>query len=607
MKFNKIFAIPALALTLFGLSACTDEVKYDPAKPESNAEVFFAATTPSSISLDNDQNSFSVDIYRADKSGSITVTLSGNSTDNLFTIPSQVTFADGSDVATVPVDFNFSSIEANKSYNVTITIDDAAATPYGKRTQTIAVKYAPWTDWVTNKQYGEYTLSVRYSGAYDVIIKQRSNLLDPNEVQYIVNDLFPNDIVIDLDKATNVLTVEPQDIDMPYQEVYKCYVVDSYTFYTKVVDASKLSNPVDPEDFKDGSTLDPETGMMTLDLVYYVVMGTQVGWFGPGYEYLQLPGYPDYKLYFSNNGTQITEAGEELAVVTIAKGEDVNGFAMKLVDGYLSEANIEKVADQIKADENSTIYFNSGDYTFPMTTSGYKTLVCVTYTAEGEVIGTQYYQFNYELQQVDWNEGWKSLGKMNYTDYCVFTKAYTWEVEVQESESKPGYLRIVKPYASHPGVDADEIERGHFYIYIDATNPNQVYIPMSETCLGYDIMSYGYYMLAIGKTEADVTDAGMWGTYKDGKVTFPAESLVLAAGSNLYLSSNTEEVAILEPISDEDDDNEELSAKVNSLNVNTTVKSGKSIGTFFNGVSGTPLVVKKNGRLAVRTNAKLNK
>lgn len=620
MKFNKIFAVPALALALLGLGACTDEVKYDPAEPESNAEVFFASTTPSSISLDNDQNSFSVDIYRANKQGSITVALSGTSTDNLFTIPSQVTFADGSDVASVPVDFNFSSIEANKSYNVTITIDDAAATSYGKRTQTIAVKYAPWTEWVVSKQYGEITLGVRTSGTYDCVIKSRSNLLDPNEVQYMVvgeDDetygnyaLYGNSFIINLNKATNVLSVAPQDIDWPYNNngtPCPCYIVDSYTFYTQVVDASKLSTPVDPEDFKDGSNLDPETGMMTLDLVYYIDMGNkQIGWFGPGYEFLQLPGYPDYKLYFSNNGTQITEKGEELAVVTIAMGNDVNGFAMKLVDGYLSADEIEEVADAIKADANATIYYNGGDYTFPVKTDGYKTLVCVTYNEKGESIGTQYYQFNYELQQVDWNEGWKSLGKMLYTDYFVYTTPATWEVEVQESESMPGYLRIVKPYANHPAVEPDEIDRGHFYIYINARNPEKVYMPYSETCLGYGVMSYSYYMLSNGATAEQITAAGLWGTYKNGTITFPAKSLLLEFGGSLYIG-NQVEATVLKPIADDDDDNEELSAKVSSVEIPTVIKSGKSIGTFINGVNGTPLAVKEGTRFSQRPNLKLNK
>ncbi len=110
MKFNKILTLPALALTLFGLGACTDEVKYEPAQPEANVEAFFSAATGSTVSLDNDQNTFSVPVYRTSSAGAMTVSLSGSSTDNLFSIPSDITFADGSDEASIPVAFNFSSI-----------------------------------------------------------------------------------------------------------------------------------------------------------------------------------------------------------------------------------------------------------------------------------------------------------------------------------------------------------------------------------------------------------------------------------------------------------------------------------------------------------------
>lgn len=614
MKFNKILALPALALTLLGLGACSDEVKYDPAQPDTNAEVFFASTTPTSVALDNDQNVIAIPIYRANSAGSVTVALSSSQTADgepttMFSVPGDVTFADGSDVAEVTVNLDFSNIKANTKYALTLTIDDAAATNYGKRTQTFTITYAPWSEWKVAKDYGEYTLAARYSGVSDVIIKERKNLLDDNQLQYMVvgaddkqygkAGLFNNSFTINLNKETNAVSINPQDIGMPYEQTYKCYITDSYTFFTKVVNGPELDDPVDPEQYKNASKFNPETGMMTISAVYYVIMGNQIGWFGPADEFLQLPGYPDYNLYFANNGTSISEEGDiESAVITIAMGADVKGFAMKLVDGYLTDKQIDEVAKAIADDTEATVHATGGDFEFPIKSEGYKTLVCVTYNEKGEVIGTQHYTFYYEVQMIDWNEGWKSLGKVNYTDYFVYTKPQTWQVEMQESEDTPGYFRLVKPYATCPAVDPDDIERGHFYIYIDATNPNQASIELSATCNGYGVMSYSYYMLMTGKTDADVTAAGMWGTYKDGELTFPAKSLRLVVGSSMYVT-NLEKATVIKPVKT-DKPGEELSFNepASSLKLNASVKP--VAGKFAPGVSGNGVKAGKTDKKKIK-------
>ena len=191
MKFNKILSLPALALTLFGLGACSDEVKYDPAQPEANAEVYFAAATPTTVALENDQNVINIPIYRANTSGAITVAMSSSQTldgepINIFSVPGDVTFADGSDVAIVSVNLDFSNIEANKQYSLTMSIEDAAQTPYGKRMQTFSISYAPWSEWKLNNELAAYTFGLFYDGTYDCVIRERSNLLDPTQKQIMI-------------------------------------------------------------------------------------------------------------------------------------------------------------------------------------------------------------------------------------------------------------------------------------------------------------------------------------------------------------------------------------------------------------------------------------
>lgn len=554
MKLNKIFALPAIMLAFAGFTACTDEVEYEPAQPESTAEVFFSSATATTVSLDLDQNTVNVPIYRANTNGAVTVaiasaaTVDGNPV-NIFSVPASVTFADQSDVAQVPVQFNFASIEANKNYLLTLTIEDAATTEYGKRTETFTIKYAPWTAWKSLKEPGEYTIGANpnYAGEYSPKLETRTNLLNGDLVEYRLPDFFNEPIIIDLDKSTNYVRIPVQSTGLAYSGGGNIYLADSYTFVTEIYN-KQMEKPIDPATKETLSTFDPETGMMTLNVMYFVLNnGEYLGGWGFGEDFLQLPGYPDYNLYFANNGTAIPEGSDvENAIITVAKGADVNGYALKMVEGYLSDEDCATIADELEANSNAEIFYEGANFHFPMTKGGYYTLVSVNYNEKGIRVGSSNFRFYYEKQQIDWNEGWESLGDAKYTDYFVFTTPLTWEVELQESKSTPGYYRLVKPYATCPAVSPEDVERGHFYIEIDATNPHQVYIPLSNTSLGYGVMSMPYYHMEIeGATEEDVTEMGLWGKLSDGAFTFPAGSLALVVGNRIMLT-NEEEVTMLE-------------------------------------------------------------
>ena len=177
------------------------------------------------------------------------------------------------------------------------------------------------------------------------------------------------------------------------------------------------------------------------------------------------------------------------------------------------------------------------------------------------------------VTRVKWNDvgyyidenGQKVEGWGMYTDVMCGSwfggDDLTFPTRIQERDDKPGYFRLVNTYDYHypyndptTAVGAEWQGAGvtredcfdyskDYYIYIDATNPKQVYIP--EACdLGSDwgygnfiIFSYAGYRLANGG-KGD----GYWGTYENGKITFPAGSILRAmtnynAGS-LYVAGN---------------------------------------------------------------------
>lgn len=523
MKFNKILALPALALTMWGLGACTDEVKYDPAEQLSTPQVYFPTTTPSTVDLEDDQNSVVVNVERVNTSGAITVpvtataTVGGEATD-IFTVSSVAAFADGSATAPISIDFDFSKIQQETKYTISLAIEGADLTPYGKSQQTITLQYAPWSAWTAVRGTGVYTLNAAYSGTLGISLETRKSLLSPQNVQYRfkATQIFTNPIVIEVNTATNIVRVPYQETGDKYEN-NPVYICDFYTYYTQV-----RPNAEEAAKYEETSTFDPKTGVIRFDSRWYVpALGG--GW--SGVEYIQLPGYPDYSMSVSNNGTFISEGdSKEYAIVDVAKGPDVASYALGFYQGELDADEVTEKADAMKANPEQTLYPSSRSFQFPITEEDYYTVVVVPYDSDGNPQETTSYVFFYELQGIDWNEGWTTLtqtvdGK-EVPLQAIYTDAFTvniglkkpaqFIVTVQESDRNAGIYRIDNPYRDDPyGLGVD---RGHYYIYINAMDPDNVTVPISYV---------GYFN--VGSTKA--------GKLVDGtKFNFPANSMGVLAG-----------------------------------------------------------------------------
>ncbi len=133
---------------------------------------------------------------------------------------------------------------------------------------------------------------------------------------------------------------------------------------------------------------------------------------------------------------------------------------------------------------------------------------------------------------------WVTLGTATYRDDFLSTFWATgtpeYEVEIQENQLQPGLFRLVNPYgAAYPyNEDGDWDASQDYYIEIHAEDPDAVYISMQNTGLdwGYGdlyINSFAGYYLAKGLTVDEVKENGVFGTYKDGVITFPANSLMV--------------------------------------------------------------------------------
>jgi len=209
--------------------------------------------------------------------------------------------------------------------------------------------------------------------------------------------------------------------------------------------------------------------------------------------------------------TENTDSVFEITPAKFAAGDSVAEFKVNFPKAEVGKPYTLKLK---VTDPNFTSYYNDGtNFTFSVT------------RVKWNDTGFYYDDNNNKV------EGWAM-----YTEDC-FTTFYGVEnlqfpTRVQERADKPGYFRLINTYHENYAYNdsGDWLTDKDYYIFIDATDPNKVYIP--EKCPLGVVWSYGMmnlwsmagYYLSKGKTMADVAD--YLGTYKNGEITFPAEALL---------------------------------------------------------------------------------
>lgn len=169
---------------------------------------------------------------------------------------------------------------------------------------------------------------------------------------------------------------------------------------------------------------------------------------------------------------------------------------------------------------------------------------------------------DFTVTRVKWNDvgyyfdenGNKVEGWALYTDDFI-TAAFgvsnvTFPTRIQERDDMKGYFRLINTYhENYPYNDpGDWDDKNDYYIYIDATDPDEVYIP--QNCpIGvnwtYGWMSVwsmsGYYLNKYASekdSEYLETAAEYFGTYANGKITFPKDALLYNYGTGGLRQAN---------------------------------------------------------------------
>lgn len=121
---------------------------------------------------------------------------------------------------------------------------------------------------------------------------------------------------------------------------------------------------------------------------------------------------------------------------------------------------------------------------------------------------------------------WVSVGTVKYTDCVTIQAEYygynTYDVDLEESESNPGLYRVKNPVLNNPGLyDGDADTSTDYYMIVDATDPDAVFIPECA----YGLIDYYSGEMIYVRSQST-------GTITDNTVTFPEWGLSYKIGQS---------------------------------------------------------------------------
>lgn len=180
MKLNKL-TLAFLSMAVIAVTSCSeDEPDYTPAKPIANpATVYFSnADANKTLEVGDDDTKFTVPVYRDNKGAAQTVNVTvANPDAALFTVPSTVTFAEGTDQALIETVFVPENLTMGTDYNFTFKLEGENS-PYYLTEAKVTINYITWVT-LGNAQYTDDLVTGIFSAkpiTYEVEIQENPGM-----------------------------------------------------------------------------------------------------------------------------------------------------------------------------------------------------------------------------------------------------------------------------------------------------------------------------------------------------------------------------------------------------------------------------------------------
>ena len=360
MKLNKLF-LGLLGIAAFTMTACSDDDDYT-MTTVSGQQVYFSSNLGEVLEINPDASVTNLPLQRVNKSGSYTaqlkVTLPENS---IYSVPSQVSFADGETSANLPISYDPSKLVRGVYDTLTVEIiDKENAGRYGKDGQTVytcLLGAAAWDEWQPYNADGTCTYTyVNYFSGDDVDLPfyVRKNTADPNHWQFKIGDpekaggwanstsnpYGGTSLILDYDASTGIVSCASQYV-LNNSNYGAVNVTDYFNYWTSIRGYS------DEEIAADGifGSFDPENGYIYIPICWYVSAGT----FGYDFEIVTIGGYDrrDLSVEVVYNGKFIDAKDNYSIISNVTLGADVSKAYVALVPGEgVSEDVLKTIIDK---------------------------------------------------------------------------------------------------------------------------------------------------------------------------------------------------------------------------------------------------------------------
>jgi hypothetical protein len=135
--------LSAAAISLVMVS-CSDDDDYTPAKVPTNNQVYFNYADNNTFSIEENQESVSVKVYRIKTDKAVSIKYTAEQPDgqgNIFVLPSSIDFKAGENVTDLVIGIDFAKVVPKDTYTLNLTIDSEESSPYGNDSSTVVVEY----------------------------------------------------------------------------------------------------------------------------------------------------------------------------------------------------------------------------------------------------------------------------------------------------------------------------------------------------------------------------------------------------------------------------------------------------------------------------------
>lgn len=500
----KLFKYTVLALALAaGFTACSDNDDFVPGAASEG--VYFPSDDPREIDLDRNESAFDVTVARAGDTDAATYALVGHADDEVFTLPTSVSFAQGETTATVSVAYRKDAMGLDKAYKVELGFAEGTQIcNFGNPSLEMAVTLpAPWITVGKGTYQDILVLPCYYEFENDYITYEcelQQHEIDPTRYRW----LHPYGENFAKACAADGLELSADQYDSKGQYNLEFIVKDGYAaipyqatgvtinneegmVYIGTLAGIYLSNGNTMEELIGGApetlniiTFDKhdvtkEDGSVEEDVEFLATVFQQPGNIRLNFEpnpsgYYKLNSDPggynwweegveikDYALDLTYRGVLNTPDENSVVLASVKLGEDIDHAKIGMVQTAVLEEAIEAVASdavatqELKEDKDFPLlqfeYSGSADYA----------LAIIGYNEEGEEVGTNAITFFVAdaAAPKEWSslgtgimvDGWFT-GSFSANGVRVDPMEYAYEVNMEENIENPGVYRIMAPWTT---------------------------------------------------------------------------------------------------------------------------------------------------------------